>query len=334
MPMIPRRHGWKISEAEATPESVYLNRRQVMTQAVAAGISGLLALQPWNNTAWATKNPLITGKQAHPPAADKYPASKNTKFTLDRPLTDERVAAMFNNFYEFSTYSKTNIWKLVETWPTNPWTVEIAGLVPKPKIYDIDVLIRKMSLEERLYRHRCVETWAMAVPWTGFRMKDLINLIQPLSSARFVKFTTFMDPDHAPSQKPILGLFSSERWPYVEGLTMAEATNELTLMATGIYGHPILKQHGAPLRLVAPWKYGYKNAKSIVKIEFVNEQPRTYWNQAVPSEYDFLANVNPKIPHKRWSQETEWIIPDRSVRRPTMLYNGYGEWVAQLYKNA
>ena len=334
MPTIPHRHGWEIPDAEATPEATYLNRRQVLTQAAAAGIGSLFAFQPWNNAAWASKNPLLTGKQANPPAADKYPANQNKLFTLDRPLTDERVAAMFNNFYEFSTRSKTNIWKLVEDWPTNPWTVEIAGLVPKPKTYDIDDLIRKMTLEERLYRHRCVEAWAMAVPWTGFRLKELIDLVQPLSSAKYVQFTTFMDPTHAPSQKGIWSLFSSGMWPYVEGLTMAEASNEMTLMATGMYGRPILKQHGAPLRLVAPWKYGYKGAKSIVKIEFVKEQPKTYWNQAVPSEYDFLANVNPKIPHKRWKQETEWMIPDRSVRRPTMLYNGYGEWVAHLYKKA
>ena len=333
MPTIPRRQGWEISDAEATPELTYLNRRQILTQG-AAGISGLLAFHPWMDPAWAAKDPLVTGRQSNPPAADKYPASKNPTFTLDRPLTDERVAAMFNNFYEFSTMSKTNIWKLVEGWPTNPWTVTIGGLVPKPKVYDIDTLIRMMSLEERLYRHRCVEAWAMAVPWTGFRMKELIDHIQPLSSAKYVRFTTFMDPDHAPSQKSIWSLFASGMWPYVEGLTIEEATNDLTLMATGIYGHPILKQHGAPLRLVIPWKYGYKGAKSIVKIEFVKEQPRTYWNTAIPSEYDFLANVNPKIPHRRWSQETEWMIPDRSVRRPTMLYNGYGEWVAHLYKNA
>ena len=331
MAVIKRQRGWAIPESEATPESTYLNRRQVLqgvTGAVAASIVGL-------HSAYADHSdetdPLITGKQENPPAADLYPASRNPLFKLDRPVTDERVAATFNNFYEFSGTSKTTIWKLVEHFKTSPWTIKIGGLVKQHTTYDIDALTRQMPLEERLYRLRCVEAWAMAVPWTGFPMKALIQLVQPLSSARFVKMTTFMDPDNAPGQKPVFGLFPSGPWPYTEALTMEEAMNELTMLVTGIYGHPLLKQHGAPIRLITPWKYGFKSIKSIVSIEFVKDQPPTFWNTSVPHEYDLVANVNPSVPHRRWSQASERIIGTDNERRPTMLYNGYGEWVAHLY---
>jgi sulfoxide reductase catalytic subunit YedY len=199
-------------------------------------------------------------------------------------------------------------------------------LVEKPHVFDIDDLVRALPLEERLYRFRCVEAWAMAVPWTGLPLRALIEKLQPLSSARFVRFVSFMNPDIAPNQSRAYG-----PWPYTEGLTMGEAMNELALLATGIYGRPLPKQHGAPLRLVVPWKYGFKSIKSIVKIEFTAEQPRTFWNNNRPKEYDFVANVRPDIPHPRWSQATERLI-DTGQRRPTLPYNGYGEWVADLYK--
>ena len=194
-----------------------------------------------------------------------------------------------------------------------------------PRRFDIDELVRSVDLEERLYRFRCVEAWAMAVPWTGFPLAELIKKIEPLSSAKFVRFVTFLKPDVASNQSP-----SSGPWPYTEALTMAEATNELTLIATGIYGHALPKQHGAPLRLVVPWKYGFKSIKSIVKIDFTADRPATFWNSNRPSEYDFTANVDPNTPHSRWSQATEKLI-DTGELRPTLPYNGYGEWVAKLY---
>jgi len=331
MAVIKRLHGWEIPESEATPELTYFNRRQVLKGAAGLAMGGMLGSAPAYADHSNETDPLITGKQEHPPAADLYPAARNALFKLERPLTDERVAATFNNFYEFSGTSKTTIWKLVEHFNTHPWTVKVGGLVKQHTIYDVDDLVRKMPLEERLYRLRCVEAWAIAVPWTGFPMKAFIDLVQPLSSARFVKMTTFMDPDNAPGQKPRFGLFPSGPWPYTEALTMEEATNELTMLVTGIYGHPLPKQHGAPIRLITPWKYGFKSIKSIVSIEFVKDQPSTFWNTSIPYEYGLVANVNPTIPHRRWSQSSERIIGTDDERRPTMLYNGYGEWVAHLY---
>lgn len=264
------------------------------------------------------------GAQEEPAAVDRYPARRNAQFVLDRPLTDETYAASYNNFYEFSVF-KRGVYKKSRRLKTSPWQIEIAGLVEKPRVFDIDDLIRALPLEERLYRFRCVEAWAMAVPWTGIPMKDFIDKVQPLSAAKFVRFVTFMKPDIATNQNPSKG-----PWPYSEGLFMAEAMNELTLLATGIYGHPLPKQHGAPLRLVVPWKYGFKSIKSIVRIEFTADQPRTFWHSNRPEEYDFVANVRPDIPHPRWSQATEKLI-DTGERRATLPYNGYGEWVAKLY---
>ncbi len=231
---------------------------------------------------------------------------------------------MYNNYFEFTTTKQ--VWRWIDSFTTEPWTVEIAGLVQNPKVYDLYQLVRKMPLEERLYRHRCVEAWAMAVPWTGFPMKALIDEVQPLAAARFVKMTTFLKPDEAKGQDELPGL----PWAYTEGLSMAEATNELTLLATGMYGHELLKQHGAPIRLVVPWKYGFKSIKSIVRIEFTSEQPATFWNVLVPQDYGFWANVDPDVPHPRWSQKREWMLGSQE-KRPTLLYNGYEEYVGHLY---
>ena len=230
MTTIRRLRGWEIPESDATSESIYINQRQFLK-----GTAGLAMGAVLDSTrAYADHSnetdPLVTGKQKYLPATDVYPAIRNPRFLLDRPITDERVAATFNNFYEFSGTSKTVIWKLVEHFNTHPWTVNISGLVAHPSTYDIDGLVRKMPMEERLYRLRCVEAWAMAVPWAGFSMKALIDLVQPHSSAKFVTTTTFMDPENAPGQKPRFGLFPSGPWPYTEMLTMAEATNELTML--------------------------------------------------------------------------------------------------------
>ena len=244
-------------------------------------------------------------------------------------MTKESVAGSYNNFYEFST-GKTQVKALSEKLTTDPWTVVVKGEVQKEMTYDFDDLVRKMPLEERLYRLRCVEAWSIAVPWTGFPMKALLDEVQPLSSAKFVRMTTFMKPEEAPGQ------FKNTHWPwpYVEGLTIEEAANELAFLATGIYGHAMPNQHGAVIRLVVPWKYGFKSIKSIVAIEFVREQPKTFWNTLVPREYGFYANVNPNVSHPRWSQATEKFITTDAgspERRPTLLFNGYDKYVADLY---
>jgi len=325
---------WEIPEREATPEHIYWNRRQFIKALGLGGLAltGLTALNRFNSIVGAegTAQPTTAASPAPgtgvpPLAGTPIPVPRNPKYTLDRPLTDEQVATQFNNFYEF-TQDKDTVWTLVDRFETRPWEVEVAGLVEKPKVYDIDELIRSMPLEERLYRFRCVETWAMAVPWTGFPMKALIDQVQPKSTARYIHFTTFFRPDQAPGQK--------ERrwpWPYSEGLTMEEALNELTLLATGLYGKELPKQNGAPVRLVVPWKYGYKSIKSIVKIEFTDVQPPTFWNTLSPEEYPFQSNVEPDVPHPRWPQDRETMI-GTGEKRDTLLYNGYDEFVAPLYK--
>jgi sulfoxide reductase catalytic subunit YedY len=323
------RRGWEIPERLATPEDVYLNRRKFLR---ALGVTGLGAFgvlagcdrRAESQPATGAPAPLI-GLPVPSPTAELYPAKRNERFTLDRPLTDEAVAARYNNFYEFSP-NKQLVCRLVEPFQTRPWQVTVTGLVKKPQTFDIDDLVRRMPLEERLYRHRCVEAWSMAVPWTGFPIKAFINLVEPLPSAKYLRMVTFNNPEQAVGMSD--DIFP---WPYFEGLTMAEATNELALFVTGIYGHELTKQHGAPLRLVVPWKYGYKSIKSIVHVEFTDEQPPTFWSALVPREYDFWANVNPQVPHPRWSQESERLI-GTGDQRPTLLYNGYEEFVAGLYK--
>ena len=308
--LIKRRRGWEMPESEATPESVFLNRRAFL--GAGAGLIAGAAL------------PQIAAAQGADPTLDLYPAKQNPAYTLDRPVTDPELPGNYNNFYEFGT-SKDVVGAAKKLQP-RPWTIAIDGMVEKPFEIGFDDLIRKVQLEERLYRFRCVEAWSMAVPWTGFTLKSLVELAKPQSGAKYVKFETFMNPRVAPGQ--------SQRWypwPYTEGLTMAEATNDLALMVTGIYGKPIPNQHGAPLRLITPWKYGFKSVKSISKISFVAERPKTFWEGLQASEYGFWANVNPEVPHPRWSQASEQLLGSRD-RRPTLLFNGYAEQVAGLYK--
>jgi len=312
---------WQTSERCITPEPFFFRRRQLIKAmgllGLGLGAGAVLGCGPANDA------PSI-GAQEHPLAPDLYPARNNSNFVLDRPITDESYAASYNNFYEFSVF-KGNVYRKAARLQTSPWQIEIGGLIEKPRVFEVEDLVRAMPLEERRYRFRCVEAWAMAVPWTGFAMHHLLKLVKPLSSARYVRFVTFLRPEEAPNQSRSYG-----PWPYSEGLTMAEASHELTFLATGIYGHPMPKQHGAPLRLVVPWKYGFKSIKSIVGIEFTAAQPRTFWNTNRPHEYGFEANVDPKVPHPRWSQESERLI-DTGERRPTLLFNGYGEWIAHLY---
>jgi len=306
---IIRRRGWEIPESQAVPERLFMSRRSLL-----GGAATLAAAAALPSRARAETDP----------TADLYPAKRNEKYKLDRAITPEKIAGNYNNFYEFGT--DKNIADRAQKLRTRPWTVKIDGMVEKPMTVGIDDLIRAMPIEERVYRMRCVEAWSMAVPWTGFSMAKLVEYAKPLSSAKFVKMESFLDSSMAPGQR--LPLFP---WPYVEGLTMAEATNELTFLVTGIYGKPAVKQHGAPLRLITPWKYGFKGIKSIVRFSFTDKRPVGTWEVLQASEYGFWANVNPEIAHPRWSQATERDI-GTGERRPTLLFNGYGEYVADLYK--
>jgi sulfoxide reductase catalytic subunit YedY len=309
-------------ERDVTPERVRYSRRKWLIMAGAGlGLAAGGGLWWWLRRG-TDQQVLSAGQTPSPPGL--YPARRNLRFAdADRPWTSESDAARYCNFYEFS--SGKSVWRHVDGFKTEPWTLAVTGLVRRPCTFDIDTLSRTFPLEERIYRHRCVETWAMVVPWTGFPLASLLRHVEPLAEARFVRFVSFDRPDEASQMRD-----RSMPWPYTEGLTLAEATNELAFVATGMYGHALRKQHGAPVRLVTPWKYGFKSAKSIVRIELTATQPATFWNTLAPREYDFTANVNPYVPHPRWSQASEWMLGS-GERHPTVLYNGYGEWVAYLY---
>jgi methionine sulfoxide reductase catalytic subunit len=311
---VVRRRGWEIPEHLATPEHLFVNRRAFVTAAGAAA----LTLSP----------PVALAQRIADlpdPTKALYPVKRNDKFVLDRPLTDETVNTTYNNFYEFG--SAKTIAKAAQALKLRPWTVKVDGMVERPQEIGIDDLIRKMPLEERLYRHRCVEAWSMAVPWSGFPLAKLVELARPLASAKYLRMETFLDPSTASGQRQ-----TWYPWPYVEGLTMAEATNDLAFLVTGAYGKPVAKSMGAPLRLAVPWKYGFKSIKSITRFTFTDQRPKSFWEALQASEYGFWANVNPDVPHPRWSQATEELIGRGGERRPTVLFNGYGEYVAQLYK--
>jgi methionine sulfoxide reductase catalytic subunit len=308
-----RRRGWEIPEHRATPEHIVFNRRTLLGAAASAAaltLPGVAAAQRVTDIPDPTK--------------DLYPVKRNERYVLgNRPITPEEINANYNNFYEFGG-SKT-IAKAAQALKIRPWAVKIDGMVEKPFEIAIDDLIRKAPLEERLYRHRCVEAWSMTIPWTGFPFSHLLELANPLSSAKYVKMETFQDnvaPGFRQSWYP---------WPYTEGLTIAEASNELTFLVTGMYGKPALKQMGSPLRLAVPWKYGFKSIKSIVRFNFTDQRPKSFWEGLQAAEYGFWANVNPDVPHPRWSQATEEDITTKQ-RIPTVLFNGYGEYVADLYK--
>jgi sulfoxide reductase catalytic subunit YedY len=316
--LIKRRRGWELPESAATPEAVFLNRRALLKAAgFGVALAGASALTPGRILAAEDE----AGEAD--PSAHLYPVIRNEKYTLDRPITPEEIATRYNNFYEFGSFKQ--VWKDAQALPIRPWTVEIDGLVEEPTTVEIDDLLARMPLEERLYRHRCVEAWSIAVPYGGFPLKALIDFARPLGSAKFLVMTTFENSDAAPGQRQFW-----YPWPYQESLTMAEATNELAFIATGYYGKPIPKQNGAPLRLAVPWKYGFKHIKSIVRFSFEEDHPDSFWTKLVPHEYGFWANINPEVPHPRWSQADERVL-GLDERRPTLLYNGYGEYVAGLY---
>ena len=259
-----------------------------------------------------------------------FPDSLNPAFKLDGvKLTPYDLVTSYNNFYEWGLSKEEPKELANKGWKTEPWTIEIGGLCTKPGKYDVNDLVKIMGgIEQRNYRHRCVEAWSMVVPWDGFPLARLVALAEPKSEAKYVQFTTFFDPAVCPGQRS-----KSFPWPYTEGLTLAEANHELAFLATGIYGRSLLNQNGAPIRLVVPWKYGFKGAKSLARIDFVSDQPKTLWNQMAPSEYGFYANVNPEVDHPRWSQKTERVIGGGffSGKQPTLKFNGYEKEVAALY---
>ncbi len=322
--LIKRPKSWEIPESLATPERVYLGRRGFMGGMAVAG-AALLAGCDGAGEAQA-QHMVQEGDDAGAVSAGTeslYPVPRNQAFTLDRPVTDEDVATTYNNFYEFGSHKRIS--RNAHNLPLSPWDIVIDGMVEETRTIGFDELVRQMPLEERLYRHRCVEAWAMAVPWSGFPLKALVDFARPLSSARYVRMETFQDRSVASGQRA-----PGYPWPYIEGLTMAEATNDLAFIATGIYGREMPPQNGAPLRLAVPWKFGFKSIKSIVRFTFTDQRPLTFWENVGPREYGFWANVNPEVPHRRWSQASERML-GTDERRPTQLFNGYAEQVAGLY---
>jgi sulfoxide reductase catalytic subunit YedY len=294
----------RIRPSEITAESHYLNRRSFL-----AAAGGVLA---------ATVLPADA-------AVRELEAVPGPHSTSETPNSWEDITT-YNNFYEFGT-DKEDPWRNAQDFVTEPWTVAVSGECERPGRYAYEDIVRPHPLEERVYRHRCVEAWSMAVPYSGFAMKALVDFARPLSSAKYVTMTTFENPDVAGGQRA-----AWYPWPYIEGLTMAEARHDLAFIATGLYGKPIPKQNGAPLRLAVPWKYGFKHIKGIVRFEFTDQRPKSFWEAIQASEYGFWANVNPEVPHPRWSQASERVL-GLNEQVPTLLYNGYGEYVADLYKD-
>ena len=321
---------WQVESQPITSESIYWHRRKFLKSLVGFGIG-------------TTIFPSIScSRQADDTNSDIAKTIPNTKIRgvkqsslysgSNLSITPEADTSQYNNFYEFG--GTKNIWQAAQALPTDKWTVEVTGLVNQPRTFDLDDLIKEFPLEERIYRFRCVEAWAMVVPWLGFPMRSLMKAVDPKTNAKFVRFTSFYDPKVCPGPGGWTDT-SNLPWPYTESLRIDEMAHDLAFFAVGIYGHRLPKQQGAPLRMVIPWKYGFKGAKSIVKIEFMNFQPPTYWHTLAPNEYSFEANVNPDVPHPRWSQAEERLLgtglhPALWKRQPTLLYNGYAE-VAPLY---
>jgi len=317
--LIRMRNSSDISPSEITPQSIYLDRRRFL----AAGALGALGLAVGPGRTRAADAPA-----ASPPAAAGTPPKlapiARSPLSTDDPQTPFEAVTRYNNFYEFGTDKEDPV-RNASKMHARPWRVTIGGLCAKPGAYDVDDLIRANRLEERIYRLRCVEAWSMVIPWVGIPMADVIRKAEPLGSAKFVAMRTLLDPQQMPGQRR--GILE---WPYVEGLRLDEATHPLTILAVGLYGEVLPNQSGAPIRLIVPWKYGFKSIKSIVALEFVEEMPPTSWNRQAPNEYGFYANVNPAVDHPRWSQARERRIGE-FFRRETLPFNGYGEQVASLY---
>jgi methionine sulfoxide reductase catalytic subunit len=309
-----RARGEDIASSEITPKEAFFSRRNFVTGAAALGV-GALALKQ------------VPGLW-HPDAvhADQKLATVPSKYTVPDAQTPFAKATTYNNYYEFGT-DKSDPAKNAHTLHTRPWTVQVAGLVKKPQTIDIDTLMKYRPLEDRVYRHRCVEAWSMVIPWVGYSLSEFISAMEPLPSAKYVQFLSDSDKKDMPSKA-----FGYD-WPYSEGLRMDEAMNPLCLLTFGCYGEVLPNQNGAPVRVVSPWKYGFKNGKAIVKIVFTDKQPRTLWNEIGSDEYGFYANVNPKVDHPRWSQAHERRIDSSAFPKtiPTQMFNGYSDQVASLY---
>jgi methionine sulfoxide reductase catalytic subunit len=294
---ILRRRGWELPDRLVTPEALVMGRRAALAGA------GALAL-------------------AVPARAEDAAPARGPKYLPGRELTPEKDATTYNNYYEFS--ESKNLWQSAQALKQRPWSIRLEGMLKQPRTIDIDDLLKQVQLEERVYRHRCVEAWAMTVPWTGFPLSQLLKIAEPLDSAKYVVFETAQEKSMPGLNSPFYN------WPYIEGLAMDEAANDLTFISTGLYGKPLPPQNGGPIRLTLPWKYGFKSAKSLVKITFSDKRPVNFWQAIQPSEYGFWANVNPAVSHPRWSQARERLLGSNEMV-PTQIYNGYGEFVASLY---
>ncbi|PWH19329.1 MAG: protein-methionine-sulfoxide reductase catalytic subunit MsrP [Anaerolineae bacterium] len=306
---------WKtvpIQSSEITPKHLYLRRREFLKLGTVGAAAAIVAA--CSGSADSTSEVL--------PSATRIPQIGKDEY--GDPLTPYEAITNYNNYYEFST-NKEAVAKLAKNFQTRPWTLEVGGLVAKPRQFDIEDILQKYPQEERIYRLRCVEGWSMVIPWLGFPLAKLLKEVEPLGSARYVRFISVARPEEMPGMRS-----SFYPWPYQEGLRLDEAMHDLTILALGLYGELLPNQNGAPIRLVVPWKYGFKSAKAIVKIELTEQQPQTFWNLIAPHEYGFYSNVNPQKPHPRWSQATERRIGE-SGRRPTLMFNGYAEQVAHLY---
>jgi sulfoxide reductase catalytic subunit YedY len=321
--LIKRRKGWEIPERMATPEHLVFSKRGLLK---AAGATvAVSALGACEDSPIGLRSNAANAASADP-NGNLYPAERNETYTIERPVTDERIVTSYNNYYEFGF--QKDIVDQAQMLSTRPWEISIEGMVEREFTVDFDMLVRAMPLEERLYRHRCVEAWSFTAPWTGFPLSALVDYAKPLSGATYVVMKTFYEPRIAAGQRQII-----YPWPYTEGLTMAEARNDLAFVVTGAYGKPLAKQNGAPLRLAVPWKYVFKSVKGIKQFIFTDERPLSYWEQLQEDEYGFWANVNPEVPHPRWSQATEEVLGTGGMRIPTQLYNGYAEYVSSLYTN-
>ena len=308
--------------SEITPESLYVNRREFMKYAGAAALVTTLAACGVNPTSQPTAQP--TAAQGAVPSGGPTAAAKTGNDELGAPFTSFDDITNYNNYYEFSL-DKGGVASQAWKFHLNPWNLEVGGLVKNPKTYAIEDLVRQFPPQERIYRMRCVEAWSMVIPWNGFALSELLKQAEPTGNAKYVRFTSVSRPQEMPGQND-----PDYPWPYTEGLRLDEAMHPLTILSTGLYGKSLLGQNGAPLRLVVPWKYGFKSAKAIVKIELVAEQPATFWETLGPEEYGFYSNVNPNHPHPRWPQDSERRLGELS-RRPTLMFNGYGSQVASLY---
>jgi len=300
---IIRKRGWEIPERLVTPEAVAMSRRGVLAGTAALAVAA--------------------GLPRHARADETMAAPLNKKYKPGRAITPEKDATTYNNYYEFS--EDKDLWEAAQKMTISPWSIQFDGLVKTPRKIAYEDLLKQVQLEQRIYRHRCVEAWSMVVPWTGFTMGQLLKIAEPLGSAKYVVFTTVEEPKVMPGlDEPIYP------WPYVEGVTIQEAANELAFISVGMYGKTLPKQDGAPIRMTLPWKYGFKSGKAFVKVNFTKKRPATMWAQIAPDEYGFWANVNPAVPHPRWSQATERVL-GTDERVPTQIYNGYGEFVSSLY---